>query len=73
MSFLQHQLREQKRADGATTGLNQGLRPGLTPSRETGTSDNVHLALPPDRKHNKHNKKIMLDKGDHESTKFQLS
>jgi len=60
--LLQHQLREQKRADGATIGLDQGLRPGSISTREPGTSDNVHLSLPLDRKHPKHNKKIMLDK-----------
>jgi len=61
--LLQHQLREQKQADGATIGLDQGLRPGSISTREPGTSDNVHLSLPLDRKHPKHNKKIMLDKG----------
>jgi len=59
--FLQHQLREQKRADGTTAGLDHGLRPISMP-RDFSNAENVQLALPLDRKHPKHTKKIMLDK-----------
>lgn len=62
VTFLRTQLREQRRLDGLA-GEDQG--PRMTPAlnRESGTNVNVQLVLPSDRKHQKHNKKIMLEKG----------
>jgi hypothetical protein len=63
ISFLQQQLREQRQVDGATTAPDQALRPVPSRSREPANVKNVQLILPLDRKHQKHNKNIMFEKG----------
>jgi hypothetical protein len=70
VSFLHQQLREQRRADGETSGSVQALRTTPSQNRELSSANSIQLVLPLDRKHQKHNKKIMYDKGAVNSSQF---